>query len=226
MISPAHLLVDLDDTLYAYAPSAEAAEAAAFAEAARELDWTPSSVARAYADARDAVKGRLGQRAAAHARLLYFHELVHRAGRVDLLASVRRWDRRYWSAFLAGATLRPFALELLSGVAKRGGKVAVVTDLVLEVQLWKLEHFGLMPYVHALVASEEVPEDKPRPEIFQLALHRIGDVPPASCVMVGDHEEKDGGGARALGIRYFRVDTGNGQGESLEAIAHQLGVAP
>lgn len=218
-----HLLVDLDDTLYAYPPAAHAAEHAAFARVAADTGRSDSDVRAAYSAARKAVKARLGSTGAAHSRLLYFAELAHALGRVDRLDRVRGWDRAYWSAFLETATLRDGARALLEGVRARGGKVAIVSDLTLEIQLWKLEHFGLGPLIDALVISEEVPFDKPRPEAFALAMARLGGVRAADCVMVGDADDKDGAGARALGIRYFKVDAGDGDGESLIAIARQLG---
>jgi HAD superfamily hydrolase (TIGR01549 family) len=151
---------------------------------------------------------------------------VHAAGRASALAEVRGWDRRYWTAFLAAARLRPFALELLRGFRAAGGKVAIVTDLMLDVQLWKLERFGLFPHVDVLVASEEVPRDKPAPEIFRLALGRLG-LPPAACVMIGDHAKKDGEGARAVGIAFHQVvssERPESGGKTLAEIAEILNV--
>ncbi|MFO0669372.1 MAG: HAD family hydrolase [Polyangiaceae bacterium] len=220
-----HLLVDLDDTLYSYAPAAHAAEAVAFARVASDTGVAEADVRAAFSHARKAVKARLGATGSAHSRLLYFAELAHALGRVDRLDRVRSWDRAYWSAFLETATLRAGALDLLRGVRARGGKVAIVSDLTLEIQLWKLEHFGLASHVDALVISEEVPADKPRPEAFMLAMTRLGGVRAEDCVMVGDADDKDGAGARALGIRYFKVDTGDGDGESLVTIARKLGEA-
>lgn len=223
MTSPLHLLTDLDDTLYSYPPALAAAEAATFALAGQSLGLDALRVADELAAARARVKARLGKTAAAHSRLLYFHDMVQALGRVDLLAAARAWDRTYWSTFIENAPLRPGALDLLRAVRARGGKVAIVTDLVLEVQLWKLERMGLAPHIDALAASEEVPEDKPRPEIFALALSRLG-VDAKDCVMIGDSESKDGEGARALGIRFLLVDVGDGKGRSLEAIGRELGV--
>lgn len=219
-----HLLIDLDDTLYAYAPCAAAAERTLMALVERDLGVAASEVAVLFASARRAVKERLGPTGAAHSRLLYLSELVHAAGRTDALPHVRRWERAYWTSFLSTSALRPGARELLRAIRAHGGKVAIVSDLVLEVQLWKLEHFGIFQWIDALVTSEEVPQDKPRPEAFQLAMRRIGAV-ASDCVMVGDHPDKDGAGAGALGIRYFQVDVGDGHGSSLEDITSRIGAS-
>jgi len=198
------LLADLDDTVYDYLPAHRAGMAAAVPAIAHALGLTPAAAEKAWNGGRDTVKGRLGATASSHSRLLYLAELAHAAGRADALAAVRGWDRAYWTAFLDAARLRPFAIELFAGFRASGGKVAIVTDLMLDVQLWKLEKFGLFPHIDALVASEEVPRDKPAPEIFQLALARLG-LRADECVMIGDHAKKDGQGALALGIPFHQV---------------------
>ncbi len=63
-----------------------------------------------------------------------------------------------------------------------------------------LEQAALRQHFDALVISEQVGVRKPRPEIFQAALHAL-DVPPAEVVHVGDSLRADIGGAAALGIR-------------------------
>jgi HAD superfamily hydrolase (TIGR01549 family) len=169
------------------------------------------------------VKKRLGERASSHSRLLYLADLVHRVGRPDALVRVRAWERCFWEALIGSATVRPGARELLVGFRARGGRVAITTDLTLEVQLWKLEAFGLAPFVDALAASEEVPSDKPATELFLLGAERIG-VPIEACVVVGDSPAKDGEGARRLGLRYLqsRSTCGIEGGLDLHELAKEL----
>jgi putative hydrolase of the HAD superfamily len=198
------LLVDLDDTLYDYAPAHRAGLAAVIPKVAHALGVDEPTAERAWDVARDATKARLGATASSHSRVLYLSEVVHALGRIDTLAEVRAWDRAYWEAFLDMARLRPGATDLLREFRGRGGKVAIVTDLVLEVQIWKLERFGLLPHIDALAASEEVPRDKPAPELVRLAIARLG-VRPEDCVMIGDSAQKDGGAARALGIPFLKI---------------------
>jgi putative hydrolase of the HAD superfamily len=198
------LLLDLDDTLYATAPAERTGREAVFAELAPALGRTRDEVERLFLDARAAVHERLGSRASSHSRLLYLAELVHRASRPDLLARVRDWERLYWAAFLSTARLRPGALELVTWWREGArGRLAIVTDLTLDVQLAKLSRFGLLERIDALVTSEEVPLDKPSPELLRLAIARLGTEPN---VVAGDRDDKDGAAARALGLRFVRID--------------------
>ncbi len=219
------ILLDLDDTLYACAPAEAAAAAAVVSEIAAALGMTPAAVDAAWSSARQAVKQRIDGRGSSHARLLYAAELVHAVGRPDALAKVRGWERTYWQAFLRAATLRPRALAFLQTARAAGAKVAIVSDLTLEVQLWKLETFGVLPLIDALVTSEEVPLDKPASAIFELAISRLG-AEKSACVMVGDHDDKDGEGARRLGIPYFKIAKDDITGDGFDALTKELGLRP
>ncbi len=217
------ILLDLDDTLYACAPAEAAAAAAVVNEIATALAMTPAAVETAWAAARTAVKQRIDGRGSSHSRLLYAAELVHAVGRPDALAKARSWERTYWRAFLGAATLRPRALAFLRTARAAGAKVAIVSDLTLEVQLLKLETFGVLPLIDALVTSEEVPLDKPASAIFELGMARLGAAVDA-CVMVGDHDDKDGEGARRLGIPYFKIAKDDVLGDGFDVLAKELGL--
>lgn len=200
------LLLDLDDTLYDYPPCEAAGRAAIAALASARLGISVADFVRAYDGARQRVKARL-QTPSNHSRLLYVHELLHELGAdVPSLQFAREFECAFWAAYLGAAALRPGALRLLERFRRHGGKIAIVTDLTLDVQLRKLEHLGLLPHVDALVASEEVGFDKPHRAAFELAAARLG-LPLAACAMAGDSDAKDGDGARALGVPFYLVRT-------------------
>ena len=203
------LLTDLDDTLYDYAPCEAKGRAALRERATAELGLGAQAFDALYGRARESVKARCPT-PSSHSRLLYLHEALHElatgssgAPRLDL---ARVLEGTFWDAYLSAATLRQGGLELLRWFRAHGGKVAIVTDLTLDVQLRKLQHFGLMTEIDALVASEEVGADKPAPAAFRLAAERLG-IPLSACAVVGDSQAKDGGGAVALGLPFFLVRT-------------------
>jgi HAD superfamily hydrolase (TIGR01509 family) len=201
------LLVDLDDTLYAYAPAEAIACAALFDAVATTLSCERSRIEAAYAAARLAVKHRVGHRGSAHSRLLYLHEMLHMLDRPDASPHALAWNSLYWHHLTAAATLADGSCALLEGARTRGWRVAIVTDLTLDVQLAKLAALGLSSHIDALVASEEVAHDKPHPEIFYLAAARLG-VALDACVMVGDDDARDGEGARRVGIPFYNAGRG------------------
>jgi FMN phosphatase YigB (HAD superfamily) len=215
------LFVDLDDKLYAYAPSEQAGR-----EAMRDAVCASTGISADAFDvkfkaSRERVKARCDS-PSGHSRLLYAAELAQDLPGAHHLEHVRDWERAYWGAYIAAATLRPGAKELLQGFRARGGKVAIVTDLVLEVQLWKLSALDLLSSIDALVASEEVGVDKPALAPFLLAAERIG-VSAQEGAVIGDSDDKDGGGARALGVPFFLVrSTDAVPGDTLPDIARAI----
>ncbi|MEO8874476.1 MAG: HAD family hydrolase [Polyangiaceae bacterium] len=217
------LLVDLDDTLYDYAPVDGAARNSLFAAISSDLGIERAVVEKAWDESRARVKARLGKRASSHSRLLYLMDLAHRLDAPRALKKVRAWDELFWKTYVSEAKLRTGVLPLLRAFRARGGKVAIVTDLTLAPQLDKLDAFALFDEVDAVVASEEVPEDKPAREIFDLALERLG-VRGEECLVVGDSAEKDGAGARAIGARFFHVISSEpgAAGRTLEDLAKEL----
>ncbi len=222
------LLLDLDDTLYDYAPAEAAARSALFEAIAAELSVPVADVEARFDAARRAVKRRLGPQGASHSRLLYLLEFAHQGVAEPFpIGLVREWERLFWDVFVASAELRAGATQLLRGWRAMGNRTAIVTDLVASVQLLKLERWSLLEWVDAVVVSEEVREDKPCTAAFELAMERLG-VHKNQCVVVGDSDPKDGAAARALGVPYFRVtgSTGGSEGLNLIEVAALLGVQP
>lgn len=217
------ILCDLDDTFYVCRPGERAGLSAVVAAVSAAVNRSPTEVEHAYVEARRAVKSRIDGRGSSHSRLLYLTELVHALGRPDMLVRVRSWERTFWTAFLDAVRLRPRVVPFLRAARRAGRKVALVSDLTMDVQLMKLDRFGLFPHVDAIAISEEVPFDKPTEEIFRLAMARLGTTAEA-CIMVGDHEDKDGEGARRLGMPYVRIDPRDTEGAAFDALARDLGL--
>jgi putative hydrolase of the HAD superfamily len=91
------------------------------------------------------------------------------------------------------------AARLLS-LVKQQALVGIVSNNLLEEQQDKLRHCGLVDYVDALIVSEEAGTSKPDPEIFAIALHRLG-CRADEAVMVGDSWAADVIGALEAGVR-------------------------
>lgn len=104
-------------------------------------------------------------------------------------------DPHLWTPYVDAA-------KALAGLAERGIPVAVVSNIAFDIRPAFTRH-GLDAHIGEFVLSYEHGVIKPDPKIFRLALDRIG-VDPAEALMIGDHEELDGG-ARALGSAFAQV---------------------
>ncbi|BBZ79466.1 hydrolase [Mycolicibacterium anyangense] len=95
----------------------------------------------------------------------------------------------------------PDTVEVLETLRSRGLKVAVVSNIAFDIRP-AFQAAGAE--VDEFVLSFEVGSVKPDPQIFRVALERLG-VSAAEAVMVGDSEENDGA-ARSLGCGFVLVD--------------------
>jgi putative hydrolase of the HAD superfamily len=105
----------------------------------------------------------------------------------------------YRRAYMAARRALDGAAALLAAVRPHA-RIAVVSNNLVAEQRDKLEFCGLAGLVDALIVSEEVGVSKPDPEIFRVALDRVG-VESARTVMLGDSWAADIVGATRAGIR-------------------------
>lgn len=195
------LLIDLDNTAYAYAPCHAAGLAAAQRLAGERLPaWSdPETFTAAYSEARRLVKARLLAQAASHSRLLYFKQMLETAaGRTDPALALAL-DTAYWDQYDAAMKLDPGCAEALQAWRAAGLRLAWVTDMTTPQQLRKLLALGLAQAAEVMVTSEEAGADKPHPSVLDLALFHLR-VPVSQAWLIGDSRARDVGAARARGM--------------------------
>ncbi len=195
------LLLDLDNTVYAYAPCHAAGLAAVKSLAAsRFAAWQdPETFTAAIHSAPRLVKARVGGTAAEHSRVLYFQQRLETAlGRTDA-AWTLALDSAYWDAYYENLALDDGCYEALLSFKNLGVRMAWVSDFTSEHQLVKLLALGLDDLVEFLVTSEEAGAEKPQPAGVDLALAKLG-VPAEAAWLVGDSLARDAGAARARGL--------------------------
>lgn len=196
---PSVVLVDLDDTLYPYAPSHAAGLRGVQQYAEAQLGIDASQFERAFAQGRAVVQQRIAGTASSHHRLLYAQaalELLGRAGDAEAALGV---ERAYWDAFLAGAQLHRGVIAFIDLLDRHAVPLALVTDLIAAVQFRKLVHFGLNQRFTAIVTSEESGYDKPNAASYRLAMQKLAAAGKDTSRpwMIGDDATKDIAAARA-----------------------------
>jgi putative hydrolase of the HAD superfamily len=95
-------------------------------------------------------------------------------------------------------------LPCLERLRQQGYRMAVISnwDLSLHRILDSLE---ISPFFERIIVSLEEGVEKPDPELFRVALDRLG-VSPGDVVHVGDRQADDVEGAHAAGIRALLLD--------------------
>jgi len=194
--APACVLLDLDNTLYPYAPSHANGMKAARHLAQDALGISTGDFDRCFADARTEIKARLHGTGAAHHRLLYFQRTLERAGLATRPMEARQLEQAYWSAYIDSIELFPGVIDFLDDLRLFDVPVVIVTDLTADIQFRKLIALDLHRHLDWLVSSEESGHEKPHPASFELALAKLGGV-EGPVWMIGDNHDCDLAGAKA-----------------------------
>jgi HAD superfamily hydrolase (TIGR01509 family) len=99
----------------------------------------------------------------------------------------------------------------------RDGKRLVVASSAKEAELrHHLRNCGIESFVEAATSADSAEHTKPCPDIFRAALGRLGDVPPAQALAIGD-TPYDVQAAGKAGLRTIGVLTGSFAEETLYA---------
>jgi putative hydrolase of the HAD superfamily len=200
------VLIDIDNTLYAYQPAHEAGLRETFACWREHVDpLTDFEIYRRdYRAQRDRVTAALSPHGSCRSRLLAFQAMLEAAGHRPAYSLAAELEQRYWSALIDSAQVNADAVAFLGRCRERSIPVCAVTDMQALFQVRKLEAFGVAALVDYMVTSEEVGEEKPSASMFEAALHKLG-LRTHDVVMIGDDENKDMEGARCLNIRTYKV---------------------
>jgi putative hydrolase of the HAD superfamily len=193
------VLFDLDDTLFDHRRSARAALTAVHAAFASEADFAAFERHHAHYLEEMHLEVLAGRATLEDARRERFRRVFAALGLTLDPADVYRVAETYRLGYSSARRAIEGAADLLARL-RSSVAIAIVTNNLLGEQQDKLRVCGLTEYVDALVASEDVGTSKPDPEIFRIALARLG-VRAEDAVMVGDSWANDIEGARAAGIR-------------------------
>lgn len=193
------VIFDLDDTLYDY-KALERAALKCVEELVRErLGVSEEQCEKAFMQARQVTKEKLGETAASHSRMLYFQKTLEYLDIRPLYLVLEMYET-YWGFFLDNMALYPGVRELLEALHEKYIRVAVCTDLLAHIQHRKLRRLGMIDDVDCLVTSEEAGVEKPAPEIFKLCLEKLR-LPADEVCFVGNSLERDVKGSMAVGMQ-------------------------
>lgn len=193
------ILLDIDNTLYAYDPLHELAQEALFSYVQEIFSIEPEDIKRAFSQAKLIVKQNTPETASSHNRLLYVQNLCEILDISSLKYSMDLYNI-YWDTFLDKLSLTAGAQQFF----ERYGHlpICLVTDLTAHIQHRKVAKLDLPRWADLMVTSEEAGCEKPHPFMFQLALSKLGLQANEVC-MIGDSFKKDIQGAKRLGIHAY-----------------------
>lgn len=192
------VILDLDDTLYAFEALHDEAMEQVCDYACKELGISAQQFEEAYAFGKNETKRLLGDVASCHNRVLYSQKALEYLGVSVVSMSLQMYDI-YWGTILEKMRLRDGVKDFLGRMHEQGIKVLICTDLTVHIQHRKIKTLGIEDDIDYLVTSEEAGREKPSPEIFTLCLEKLG-LPAEEVCCIGDSLVRDVEGARAAGI--------------------------
>ena len=192
---PSVILIDLDNTLYAYEPCHKAALEEVCSRVITRFQINKKQFTDAYNVARAEVKSQLGKNPSSRNRILYFQSLFENLGIGSPALQALECEQIYWRVFLQKAELFGGAKEFLENVRMLNIPLVLITNLTAQIQFKKLIYFGIEDLFSYVVTSEGVGVEKPEPSIFEYSIrhhaHLQGDV-----WMIGDDIKADMEGAK------------------------------
>jgi putative hydrolase of the HAD superfamily len=96
-------------------------------------------------------------------------------------------------------TLFPNALDTLEYLAPRGYEMYILTNGFLKTQEIKLENAGIDKFFKRIFSSDELGINKPHKDFFHWVISSLH-ANKKDCLMIGDDEKVDVGGAKSYGI--------------------------
>lgn len=190
------ILVDIDNTLYAYDPAHKVAMEAVISHCRNTYGVLPDLFTDAFGKARKKIHEQLAETAASHNRLLYFQRTLELLQLNPLEGALELYEL-YWNTFMEHMVVFDGVYELFEQYRNH---ICLVTDLTADIQHKKVHKLGLHTYTKHMVTSEEAGREKPHASMFTEALAKLGLNADDVC-MIGDSFPKDIAGASALGIR-------------------------
>ncbi|WP_252729797.1 HAD family hydrolase [Pacificibacter marinus] len=124
-------------------------------------------------------------------------------GRMDVLEFVAAFNGHKTDLMRENVPLRPYVGEVFERLAKAGAKMAVVTSTIGVAARHELEQAGLLKYLVAVVAGDEVTANKPDPAPYLQGAAALG-LEPSDCAAF---EDSDTGirAAMAAGCRAVQI---------------------
>jgi putative hydrolase of the HAD superfamily len=203
---PEAVFFDLDDTLYPYQPCNEAGKREAW-RTALELgyDLDRDAFEALYQEGRRETKRELAGTASAHERFLYFKRAIQIHTGTHKSEHALELGEAYWDAYVHEMEIHDGVERAFRELQAADVDVGIVTNLTTRIQLKKIHHLGIEPYVDLLLTSEETGREKPSSVMFTDPLAQL-DTRPSDAAFVGDNPTADIEGGNAVGLETVLFD--------------------
>ena len=193
------ILIDLDNTIYAYEPCHKAA-----IKKCHSLfsDISLTEFETIYRTHRNDVTEKLKPQGACRSRLFAFQAMFEQLNIKNAYSKALKFTDIYWETFINEIKIDIFIEKFFEKVKAANIPVCIITDMLASTQIKKINKLQITNTIDFLVTSEEAGTEKPDPKIFKLALAKLK-LAATEVIMIGDSKTKDIEVAEALGIKSY-----------------------
>ena len=143
-----------------------------------------------YRKSREWVKRFLFDTPSSHSRALYFQKLMEKVeGFPNTYKIIQLYDA-YNNGFYKELVPFPHLKDVINELKKRRFQLAVVTNMLAEIQYRKLTLLGLGDMFNFIITSQAVEHEKPHPLIYAHTL-TLTQSKPEETIMIGDSFSDD-----------------------------------
>jgi FMN phosphatase YigB (HAD superfamily) len=183
---PSAVVIDFDDTLYAYQPCHEKAMVGAIEYLSAETGVPKKIIENELKSANSAVKSRLGAVASSHSRILYAQEALSSLGFSSKPVLALGFEQIYWSTFLNFMKPNVGVEEFLSAVRYQQIPIVLLTDLTSQIQIRKLQHMKWDLFFDFVLTSELIGSEKETGAPFEFTLELLKEEERTNVWFIGD----------------------------------------
>jgi phosphoglycolate phosphatase len=140
-----------------------------------------------------------------------FRELL---GEERVPEALRFFRQKYEEVYRQNTYLLPNARKVLEALAARSIKLAIATNKLGRFSREIFRHLGMNQLFAVILGDEDVPQNKPHPEMLLYAMEKMG-LRNEEVVFIGDSPIDIETGKNA-GVRVFAIPTGVSTREELE----------
>ncbi|MFA5995915.1 MAG: HAD family hydrolase [Patescibacteria group bacterium] len=206
------VILDLDNTLYAYAPCNLAGQQAVIHWLNKKTQVTPLLLKQYYTKARKQIHKQLNGQAASHSRLLYLQHVIEQVYQQTRPQLTLQAEQVFWRAYFKTMKLRPDIITLLNYLQQHHLKLAILSDLTTSLQLNKIKQLKLSSYFTYIVTSEEAGHEKPALHGMKLLLQKMR-LHPSQVLYIGDSIKRDATVAKKMRIPFILLKSNNDIGK-------------
>ena len=183
-------IFDLDQTLYDYEICNENGISHVINYINNKFHIDKEMVLGKYLESRKLINQNLKNTSSMHSRFLYLQKMSEMLSIENSINNTNEFYNIYWENFFEKMELFEWVLPTFKKLQKKDIYIIIATDFNARAQFLKIKNLGIDSYIHRVITSQEVGEEKPSKKFAEIVLNTTN-CNPSEIFYVGDNPKKD-----------------------------------